>query len=162
VAAAVWLEKSLRLKMRLRCFNLWAAARIRGLAVRQALDNRADITARSALAQWRSSALLLARDRVLEQKAVKHHAFHMIRTGIIIVKFWKKAVGRGRFVSTMAGHFAQRHAAQLSLRYFLLWSRSCCRSLSAKLRDVAQSKADVAASLEQHVQRLSHADVENL
>lgn len=162
VAAAVWFEKSLRLKNCMRCWNLWTAARVRGLAVSQAIDNRADMAARSALAQWRSSALLLARDRILEQKAVKHHAFHMIRTGIIIVKFWKKAVGRGRFVSTMAGHFAQRHAAQLSLRCFLLWSRSCCRSLSAKLRDAAQSRTDAADSLEQHVQRLSHADVENL
>ena len=106
--------------------------------------------------------MVMKRDRVLEQKAVKHHAFHMIRTGIVVVKFWKKAVGRAHFVSTMAGHFAQRHAVQLSLRCFLLWSRSCCRTLSAKLRDAAQSRTDVAESLEQHVQRLSHADVENL
>ncbi len=161
-AAAFWFEKARMLKACSRCWNLWAAARVRGLAVRQAIDNRVDMTLRSVLVQWRSSSLILKRGRVLEQKAVKHHAFHMIRTGIVVVKFWKKAVGRARFVSTMAVHFAQRHSVQLSLRCFLLWSRSCCRSLSAKLRDAAQSKTDVAESLEQHVQRLSHADVENL
>jgi hypothetical protein len=162
VAAAVWFEKALALKTCNRCWNVWAAARVRGAAIRLAIENRGDITARSAILQWRSCAHVLARERVMEQKAVKHHAFRMIRTGIVVVKFWKKAVGRARFVCTMAGHCSQRHAAQLLLRCFLLWSRSWCRSLSTKLRDAAASRTEVAETLEQQVQRLSHADVENL
>jgi hypothetical protein len=162
VTAALWFEKARMLKLRMRCWGLWAAARLRGARVRQVIEVRSDTTARVAIAQWRSSALLLARSRIMEQKAVKHHAFRMIRTGIVVVKFWKKAVGRARFVSTMASHFWQRHCMRSQLRYFLFWSRSFCRSLSARLRDAAASSIEAAESLEQHVQKLSHADVENL
>jgi len=162
VAAAVWFEKARALKSCRRCWSVWAAARMRGSRIRQAIEDRSVVTVRNLISHWHSSALLQARDRIMEQKAVKHHAFRMIRTGIVVVKFWKKAVGRARFVSTMAGHISQRHATQLTLRCFLVWSRCCCRSLSSKLRDAATSRTEAVDALDQHVHRLSNADVENL
>ena len=162
VAAAVWFEKARALKSCRRCWSVWAGARVKGARIRQAIEDRSVITARTLISHWHSSALLQARDRIMEQKAVKHHAFRMIRTGIVVVKFWKKAVGRARFISTMAGHISQRHGTQVMLRCFLAWSRCCCRSLSTKLHDAAASKTEAVDALDQHLQRLSNADVENL